>query len=255
MKICVVGAGNVATHLCRALAEAGVDVAVAASRPGQSAKSLAQCIGIKALDSVADIALDTDLVIISTTDATVASASAQIPMIQGIVVHTSGSVPIDALSRHSRRAVLYPLQTFSKDTKVDMRRVPFFTEASDQHTLTAIDSIAALLSDNVRHADSSVRRNLHLAGVLACNFPVYLLEITRRVLDEVGLPLDTVQPLVEVTMEKAFNIGPLAAMTGPARRGDTQVIERQAQLLPEGTDRDIYKLLSKAILHTFHPEK
>lgn len=250
----MVGAGNVSTHLCRALTAAGLKVAGICSRSVDSARRIQEELGIEALQGISQIPIDADLVIISTTDAAVATVASELPPIRGVVAHTSGSVPIGSLAPHARTAVLYPLQTFSKDCDVQIDKVPFFTEASDSESLQLIDAVAKLMSENVSHADSEIRRHLHLAGVLSCNFPVYLLEITRRVLAEVGLPLTTVQPLVEATMAKAFALGPLDAMTGPARRGDIKVIERQAAMLENEDERQLYELVSKAILKIYHPD-
>ena len=111
-----------------------------------------------------------------------------------------------------------------------------------------------MLSQVVKEADSFVRSRLHIAGVLSSNFPIYLLEMTKRVLQEVDLPLDTVAPLVEATIAKTFTIGPESAMTGPARRGDVAIIKKQMSAIENDNDREIYELISKAILKEFHPE-
>lgn len=253
-KIVLVGAGNVATRIGLYLHDKGINIDGVCSR-GESARILAEKLGCKHFTSVQDIPTDADMVLISTTDASVAEVSKQLPEIKGFVAHTSGSIPLEALTAyHKRAAVLYPLQTFSKDVDVDISRVPFFIEASDGETLEAVRNVAEILSNSVREADSFVRSRLHIAGVLSSNFPIYLLEMTKRVLEEVNLPLDTVAPLVEATIAKAFAVGPEKAMTGPARRGDVAVIKKQMASIKSDDDREIYELISKAILKEFHPE-
>lgn len=254
-RIILIGAGNVATRLGLALVAAGHHIEGVCSRGSQSGRDLADLLGCRAIERIADTPAGCDMVLIATGDAAVAEVAAALPASGYVVAHTSGSVPIEVLARHHRHAaVLYPLQTFSKDVEVDISKVPFFTEASDDTAWQMVDDVARSLSHTVSHADSAVRSRLHVAGVLSCNFPVYLLDITRRVLADVGLPLDVVAPLVEATMCKTFDVGPLKAMTGPARRGDIDVVKRQLNSLALETDRNIYRALSQAILKEFHPD-
>ncbi len=253
-KIALVGAGNVATRLGLRLKDMGFEITGVCSR-GESSKILAEKLNCARFQNPGQIPKDVDMVIIATSDASVSDVAKNIPEIRGIVAHTSGSIPLESLSCcHARAAVLYPLQTFSKDVDVNIGEVPFFIEATDPDTLNIVKAVALTLSPKVMEADSAIRSYLHVAGVLSSNFPIYLLEITRRVLGEVNLPLDTVKPLVEATISKAFSIGPEAAMTGPARRGDVSVIKKQLTSFPEGIDKQVYEVISTAILNEFHPE-
>ena len=51
-----------------------------------------------------------------------------------IVVHTSGTRSIDVLIDHQKRGVFYPLQTFSKQTEMLLKNVPFCIEANSKET-------------------------------------------------------------------------------------------------------------------------
>lgn len=255
-RISFVGAGNVATHLANALYAAGCDIVDICARSIDSAQALAISTHARAIDNPSEINPDVDAVIIAATDTSTPLIASQLPPVRGFVAHTSGSVPLEALSaHHGRAAVIYPLQTFSRDVYVDVAQVPFFTEATDEDTHLAADGIAGLLGDNVHHADSAARVWLHIAGVFSCNFTVFMLEQARQALRQVGLPIDTVRPLVDATVTKAFLSGPIAAMTGPARRGDIATLRKQYDVLPSNIQKDIYKVVSDAILNTFHHEQ
>lgn len=254
-KIAIIGAGNVATRLGLAAKDKGFAIAGVTARTRESAARLAQTLGCPALDSAADIPADCDLVLIATNDRSVADVAQILPQIKGVVAHTSGSVPLSVLAAlHPRAAVIYPLQTFSRDVDVDVSVVPFFTEATDSASLAVADAFAGALSKSCYHADSSRRAYLHVAGVLSSNFPIYLLELTRRVLNEAGLPLSTVEPLVKASVAKAFQIGPHDALTGPARRGDVGVLHKQLDLLSSPSARAIYEAISDAILNEYHKD-
>lgn len=255
IRAVIIGAGNVATHFAIGLHRAGFNVDTVVARHIESAALLADKIGAKAVLDLNEVDPDTDLVIIATSDAAVGDVSSVLPCIRGIVAHTSGSVPLDVVAAHHRCAgVIYPLQTFSRDSDVDMSRVPFFTEATDSRSLEIIDEVAGMFGGPVHHAGSDIRARLHIAGVFACNFAVYMFEMARRELGSVGLSLDTVRPLVDVTVEKAFDIGPRLAMTGAARRGDKDTIGKQMSLIERPDEKEIYAVISQAIYNEFNKQ-
>ncbi len=252
-KVAIVGAGNVATRIGIYLKRLDFNIICVASRTIASASHLAGTLGCKALDDVSLIPADCDLVLIASTDAAVAEIASKLPEIKGVVAHTSGSVPLSAIvGKHRRAAVIYPLQTFSREVEVDISTVPFFTEATDDASLAVADAFANKLSGTCEHADSAIRAKLHIAGVLSSNFPIYLLELTQKVLASAGLPLSTVAPLVKASMTKAFETGPHDAITGPARRGDMAVLKKQIASLSDPDAKEIYKAISNAILKEFH---
>lgn len=254
LGIAIVGSGNVAAHLAHALAG---HVAVVASRNTDHARALADAAGIPAACGLADLAsLAPKAVIFSLADHAMAHAVAAVGALPGqpVVMHTSGTLPMQTLAPVCPRyGVLYPLQTFSRNVGVDFRRIPVFTEGADAATLAVIDGLASLLSGTVRHADARQRGVLHIAGVFSSNFTNALLEIVQGILAAEGYPLDTVQPLVEATVAKAFACGPHAAQTGPAVRGDADVMGRHLEKL-SGLPRDIYALLSDYIINSHKNE-
>lgn len=253
-RIAIVGAGNVATHLAMALRNGGADIISVSSANPAHASALAARVDSVAVP-VRDINPDADFVLIAVADRAVAPVSAQLPEIKGIVAHTSGSVPLEALSaRHKQAAVVYPLQTFSREVPLDVSQVPFFTEASDAATLATADALVGLMSAHIYHADSQSRRALHLAGVLTSNFPIHLMQIAERALQSKGFPLEVVKPLMEVTLAKAFAVGPEKALTGPARRGDRRVVELQESMLRNPDDARIYHDITTAILNEYSNE-
>ena len=249
--IVLVGSGNVATHLARAIEPR---LAAVLSRDVSHARELAFSLDKSGAISYGtpDVlrGLNPSIVILSVADHALKELAANIGYLPGnpLVLHTSGTIDKEALCPMSpRTGVLYPLQTFSKAKEVDMSRVPFFTEASNAEDLTITDALASSISPTVNHADETSRRKLHIAGVFASNFPNILYEITGKILASAGYNLETVRPLVEAMTAKAFDIGPHAAQTGPARRGDTDVINSHIAALPKDK-AEIYRVLSDYII-------
>lgn len=164
------------------------------------------------------------------------------------VFHTAGSVPMSVLSPLPHHGVIYPLQTFSIDRRADFTRIPFFIEASDQHTLSVAHTIAASLSNSVNTIDSQQRRQLHLAAVFASNFANHCYTLAADILERSGLHFSSIQPLIEETAAKVATIHPRLAQTGPAVRYDKTVIDWQRQMLADQPmTQQIYELMSESI--------
>ncbi len=251
----IVGSGNVASHLAAAL---GRRLLAVCSRNADHARGLAEAAGVPAWGELGDIAaFNPAIVLISVADNAIDAVAETIGVLPSspLVLHTSGTIHKERLSRISpRTGVLYPLQTFSKDKYVDMCRVPFFTETAAEADLPLVEALAASVSSTVHHADEAHRRRLHIAGVFASNFPNILYEITGKILADAGYPLDTVRPLVEALTAKAFDMGPHDAQTGPARRGDLQVMRSHEEALPPELAQ-IYHILSEYIVNTHKSDK
>jgi hypothetical protein len=66
------------------------------------------------------------------------------------------------------------------------------------------------------------------------------------VLQKKGLPFDVMLPLVDETARKVHELHPKDAQTGPAARGDQNVMAAQSALL-DGRLQAIYNLMSESI--------
>ena len=67
-------------------------------------------------------------------------------------------------------------------------------------------------------------------------------------LQEDGLGIEVLMPLIGATVEKLKHLTPQEAQTGPAVRKDMNVIDRHLEKLADSRYLDIYRLLSKAII-------
>ena len=164
-----------------------------------------------------------------------------------LFLHTAGSMPLSVFEGYADNAgVLYPMQTFSMDREVDFREIPLFIEASDAASLQQIRALADSISQHVYELSTADRKYLHLAAVFACNFANHCYTLAADVLQKKGLPFDVMLPLVDETARKVHELHPTEAQTGPAVRGDQNVMQAQAALL-DGKAKEIYELLSQSI--------
>ena len=168
------------------------------------------------------------------------------------MAHTAGSVPVDALARFPRRAVFYPFQTFTKGREVDFSEIPILVETASPDLRGEVEAFARCLSRTVLYADSTLRGQVHLAGVFACNFANHLFELGGEVLRRAGVSADLLRPLIAETTAKALAAArPAAVQTGPAVRGDLPTQERHLRLLADDALlSDIYRLITQSIWET-----
>ena len=239
-----------ATHLGNALKIVGFTIDQVYSRTIKPAEKLAHQLDCSATSHVDAIRNDADLYIISVSDDGLESLVGKLHLGKGLVVHTSGSLAMDILSSLSESiGVFYPLQTFTKERKMDLTTVPFCIEANSPETLEQIKTIAGKLSSDVREVSSAQRRQLHLAAVFACNFTNYMYFIAIEIVQEAGLNFDLLLPLIKETAQKITDLSPAAAQTGPALRDDKQVMEQHVKMLSQWPEyQDLYKRISIEIL-------
>ena len=248
MKVVVIGSGNVAESLARAIAEAdGLELVQLFARNEERGRKVAEL--AHTVWSGSELA-EADLYLISVSDNAVADVAKSLQLPEGAVVaHTAGCCTLDTLAPHTHRAVFYPFQTFTAGRKVDFKRGFIFLEGATDYALMVVEKVAHALTKNVLPADTARRAVIHLSGVFACNFANAMYANAAEILAKAGLPFDIVAPVIEETAKKAVEVlNPAKTQTGPARRGDTQTLDRhRAMLGDKSRTREIYDKISEDI--------
>jgi len=247
-KIVLIGAGNVATHLGMALKKSGQEILQVYSRSKKSASDLANSLNAAYTCDLKQLDKHADIYVIAIKDDALVEIAKQIRF-KSIVVHTSGSVEMTALKGcTSHYGVFYPLQSFSKARKIKLKNVPICIEASDKQTEKELIRLAEKISNRVIKIDSEKRQAIHLAAVFACNFSNHMYAIAEDILKTNQLPFQILQPLIKETAAKVEKNSPFKMQTGPAIRGDRNVMIKHINNLSEKkTSQAIYKLLSESI--------
>ena len=248
MKIALIGAGNVATCLGPRLKEAGHEITAVYSRTAESARVLADRLGATYTTDIKAVPASDAAIVMLKDDALKELA----PVIAGslhnsLLLHTAGSVPMDIWREAGaqRYGVLYPMQTFSKESRIDWSQVPLFVEGSSAPVLESIKELALTISPDVTVLSSEGRKKLHLAAVFTCNFSNHMYAIAEQLLASEGVPFSVMLPLVRETARKVETIAPHDAQTGPAVRGDRKVIGEHLELLKDYPEyAELYRLIS-----------
>jgi predicted short-subunit dehydrogenase-like oxidoreductase (DUF2520 family) len=243
-SLSIIGSGNVAYHLGKAFSGL-VKINAVYSRNKVTAQELADELFVFHAEKLEDL-IPADIFLLCTSDDEIAHVLQEIPNNQA-VVYTSGSVALNELSKKENLGVLYPLQTFSKKRAIDLLEVPFFIEGTNEQFSQAVFDLACLLSRKVIFANSTDRKNLHLAAVMVNNFSNHIAYLSEEYLKEKSLEWDFLKPLILETAKKLQQENPYDAQTGPAMRGDQTTIEKHLGMLNEET-KNIYATLSESIL-------
>ena len=231
MNIVIIGQGNVATNLDYAFRKKGIACQMVSSREG--------------LDHLPAA----NVYIYAVRDEALPSVVAQVVGVgKSLHLHTSGTMPITVFGDDKPHAgVFYPFQTFSKARVIeDFSTVPVFFEARGIDDISAVYSLALTITSRVYEASQHDRERLHVAGVFTNNFTNLMYTMAAELLQNTHIPFSALLPLIDETAAKIHTLAPRDAQTGPARRGDENVMNHHLSLLTE-EQQAIYRLLSDAI--------
>ncbi len=229
----IIGGGRAGGAMAAALAEVGWTVRPIVGRAAPPEELAAAAAGV-------------ELVLIATPDAAVAEVAAAVePSATAAVAHLAGSLGLDAVAPHPRAAALHPLVSMP-DAALGARRLLagcWFAVAGDR----LVRRVVADLGGRAFVVADGDRAAYHAAAVVACNHLVALLGQAERIGAQAGVRLAAFLDLVRTTVDNVAELGPAAALTGPAARGDIDTIRRHLEAVaPE--ERAAYEALSQQAL-------
>ncbi len=246
IRVSIIGSGNLAQHLIVAFSKTtDIELVQVFARKDAAVAHLTS--PDKIYTNFNDI-IAADLFIIAITDDAITEVSAAIPFSNELVVHTSGSVSIEAIDNKNRPGVFYPLQTFSKSKEVDFKTIPICIETKNEKDFQILEKVAKSICNSVYKINSEQRKALHIAAVFVCNFVNHLYQIGNDICIENDLPFDILKPLIQETANKILTLSPNQAQTGPAKRKDIQTINAHLSFLSDENQKEIYKMLTKSII-------
>ncbi|TRX27773.1 DUF2520 domain-containing protein [Flavobacterium franklandianum] len=245
IKVVLIGSGNVSHHLIEAFAKSKkVEVTQVFSRQKDAVTHLLD--SNKITDDYNNLA-QADLYIIAVSDDAIAKVLSQLPFENRLVVHTSGSVALDALDKKNRKGSFYPLQTFSKNKTVNFSQIPICLESENETDFELLEKVAQSISDTVFKINSEQRKALHVSAVFVNNFVNHLYQMGNEICEANKVPFEILKPLILETANKVMSLSPKEAQTGPAIRNDKQTIASHLAFLLDENQNNIYKTLTQSI--------
>ena len=221
ISVVIIGSGNVAKHLIHAFSKIdNINLKQVYARKLGDESLMKSNIPIT---NDLSLLVDADITIIAVSDDAIADISCDIK--NSLVVHTSGSVEMNALKNPKNKGVFYLLQSFSKEKKVNFSNIPICLEAENESDLNKLEKLASLLQGNIYHLTSQQRKKIHVAAVFVNNFTNHMYTVAHDICEEHNIPFNILQPLIEETSQKIKNLTPKEAPTGPAKRTDIDTIK------------------------------
>ncbi|NLJ42013.1 MAG: DUF2520 domain-containing protein [Bacteroidales bacterium] len=252
-RISFIGAGKVASALCRQFYLSDCRIIKIVSKSEKSSRNLASTCNAS-WSSDYSFTGSEDIIITAVPDDALREVLPKVKCSSdSIVVHTAGSQGLDVFpSGLKHTGVFYPLQTFTQGRPVRFKDLPFFLEASDQVSSDLMTDLASLLGGEVHFTDHSERQIIHLAAVFACNFPNHMFTVCKKITEKAGLSFNIMKPLINETVSKALELGPENSQTGPAFRSDKETIKRHIDLLSFSPElQKIYEDITESIIRKY----
>lgn len=185
-----------------------------------------------------------DVVLLTVPDAAIADVAQRVPP-GPVVAHCSGATDLTPVQHHPAHGSLHPLMTFP-GPELGLPDLTGVTAAvaGNAAGLPPLEQLATDLGMDPVHVPGD-RRLYHAAAVLAGNGATVLIAEACRALVAAGVPRERAAamllPLVRRSVENAAP-DPVATLTGPAARGDRQVLEAHVRALREAGLPDVAEL-------------
>jgi predicted short-subunit dehydrogenase-like oxidoreductase (DUF2520 family) len=249
-RISFAGAGRVGGALCKGFYHAGFRIDLVASETESSGKLLAESCGTS-WSSDLNFPDSTDIIIVAVPDHKLKKVLEVIRCRpDALIAHTAGSYGLDVFPEQvNHRGIIYPLQTFSAARDVSFIDLPFFLEASDEHSSEILKNLVNSIGGKINFVDTERRKMLHLAAVFVCNFTNHMITEGKGISDRAGFSFEVLKPLINETILKALTVGPDNSQTGPAIRNDRITIEKHLDLLSFSPElQEIYNVMTESII-------
>jgi len=248
LSVILIGAGNVASHLFNAIKKSeSASIIQWYNRTIDTIKPFQNDVDIT--DDLSTLK-EADIYIMAVSDDSIAELSKALPFSNRLVAHTSGSVSIHQLDKKHKRAVFYPLQTFTKGATIDFSEVPICIECLEKENLQVLKSLAEVLGCKFYKINTEQRQTLHLSAVYVNNFVNQLYRIAHEISDAKSINFDILKPLIMETARKVKDMSPYMAQTGPAKRNDKKTIKRHLKQIESEEHKAIYQMLTNSIKKT-----
>jgi len=125
---------------------------------------------------------------------------------------------------------------------------PICVEALDDDTLQKLKSLAQSIDGDVHIISSQRRKVLHVAAVFANNFSNHMYALAEKVLKKETISFGLLRPLIRSTAENVQYRSPSEVQTGPARRGDEEILKAHLEILKDDPElKTIYELMTSGI--------
>jgi len=251
MKASFIGAGRVAHAFSAYIKEFGVVVGIY-DKSHIYADYQARTPNKQRLDA---IFASSDIVFITTPDDTIREVvemitAAGVDTADTVAAHMSGSLGSDELRLLSCDGIfsLHPMMSILGQP-IDFSKVYFTLEGSGDEAM--ITDMLRRIGANYSRIESSSKALYHAASCFCANYSVALLDISRRLFEDIGIgEEDTwsiLMPLMRQMLSNVEQNGSRKALTGPVSRGDAGTVRKHLAALDmrHSEIAEVYRFMGK----------
>ncbi|HET6578624.1 MAG TPA: Rossmann-like and DUF2520 domain-containing protein [Gemmatimonadales bacterium] len=200
------------------------------------------------------------LLLIATPDDAIAGLASELARERAVgahqvVLHLSGLLdrrPLESLaSTGAGLGSFHPLQTIADPSSAPERLAGSYAGLEgDERALAAGERLASALGMRAVRLTPGAKPAYHAGAVIASNYTVVLADMAERLAREAGIAAEEAAamylPLMRGSVANLV-LGPIAALTGPIRRGDVATVRRHLAVLGK-EDGVLYRALGLAAL-------
>lgn len=242
-KIAIIGTGRMGFAQARLARYFGDSIAFGIDSHSKAASDFSECFGCPVWDSLdavwSDAWNELDVIWITTPDAEISlTASRLVPHYRGgLVLHCSGSLGVEAIKDHidalaasCHPLIACPLVELSDAHCFAHYRGVLHAIEGDSEALRFVEAHLERLDAPSCRLGPGQKSSYHAAAVFASNYPLTLLEQSIELFVASGFERPQAKAaawrLMQQSLESARKSEPMVALTGPAKRGDTDTIAR-----------------------------
>lgn len=250
-RVAIIGAGRMGQGIALALSRSGASVTLL----GRTQKEVIAPLRLE-IGEWTGACLAADVVLLATPDAAVAEVAERLRGEQAVsarqvVLHLSGLLSGEAL--HALRPTgaglgsFHPLQTVADPRTAEERfRGAFAGVEGDATAVAAGEALAGRLGMTPVRLPASAKAAYHVGATLVANYTVALMGMAVRLAEQAGVGPEVAArmylPLLHGATENLDRLGPVAALTGAIRRGDTATVAAHLSALSDD-DRRVYAVV------------
>jgi predicted short-subunit dehydrogenase-like oxidoreductase (DUF2520 family) len=252
-SVTIVGAGRMGQGL--ALALRGVDLFLVSRRSHPVVAPLRLFPGTRA-----DALARAGVVILAVPDDAITPVAADLADERSVrpdhtMLHLSGLLDRGALSPLADTGAalgsFHPLQTIADPVAAPERLLGAYAGLEgDERAVEVGERLAEAMGMVPVRLSAAGKAAYHAGAAIVANYTTALFAVAERLAREAGVPAETAArlylPLLRGTAAN-LDYGPVAALTGPVRRGDVQTIRAHLAVLSEA-DARLYRLLGAEAL-------
>lgn len=259
-RLNIIGCGHVGQTLAYLWAQAGLlTISQVLNSSIQTGQAAVEFIGQgQAIGSIQELK-PAELYLLGCPDKALEACCAQLALAKvlrtgDIVFHCSGAISSAVLRPLAEQgawiASVHPMKSFAQPKQAVLSFRPTYCGVEgDLAALEVLNTLFESIGGFSFKLAAEHKTLYHAASVFASNYLVALHSVSLRALAQAGveetLALKILQPIVQETVANVFNLGPVAALTGPIARGDAAVVAKQLAALQanQALDAELYRLL------------